>query len=395
MKSRAGRGIVIAFVVAVSLSLSLSLSMAGCGTSSSSPSSSSASDSGTPTDAGQPDAAAATRADGRLASWTTSAPMPTPRANHCSVVANGFLVVIGGNYKPAGKTDFVNIADVHVARIAADGSLGDWKVAGRTPSPVNSCTAASDGKDIYLVDGIFDDVTAGGKVRRAALSDTGDLGAWETLGALPGGVDILYSIARVTAGRLDAFYAELPGSGDGIALAGAPIAGATLGAWQHTTWLTGFRGHPEYAFATLDASLGGASYVYALGGYVSTDGGNDVVADGAAAALDATGAPGKSFAVRPLPKPTSFGQAIAVDDWLFVIGGKDGVLTGAGSADAIAAKIGADGALDPWTSVASLPAGRTSHSVAASGDFVYVTGGGLDAGGLDTVFSARVRFPAP
>jgi hypothetical protein len=319
--------------------------------------------------------------------------MPTPRANHCSVVANGFLVVIGGNYMPAGKTTFVSIADVHVARIAADGSLGAFKVAGKTPSPVNSCTAASDGKDVYLVDGIFDDMTSGGNVRRATLSDDGDLGAWDTLGALPASVDILYSSARVSNGRLDAFYAELPGSGDGIALAGASVDGTTLGPWQHTTWLSGFRGHPQYAFATLDASLGGTSYVYALGGYVSNDAGNDVVADGAGAALDAAGVPGKSFAVMPLPKPRSFGQAVGVDDWLFVIGGKESVFGASGSADVVASKVGAGGALDAWSPVASLPEGRTSHSVALGGDFLYVTGGGFDAGGLDTVFVARVRYP--
>jgi hypothetical protein len=389
MRSRAGRGIVVALLM-------MPAAGAGCGSSGKTTGGAPAGAAdAAPTDAGLPEAGGVTRATGQLASWATSEPMPTPRANHCSVVANGFLVVIGGNYKPAGKTGFVNVADVHVARIAVDGSLGAWKVAGQTPSPVNSCTAASDGKDVYLVDGIFDDLTAGGKVRRATLSDAGDLDAWQTLGALPGGVDVLYSIARVTAGRLDAFYAELPGSGDGIALADVPVTGASLGTWSHTTWLTGFRGHPQYAFATLDGSLGGGSYVYALGGYTSGDAGNDVVADGAAAALDAAGVPGASFAVRPLPKPTSFGQAIAIDDWLFVIGGKSGVLSGEGSADAMAAKIGAGGALDAWTSTASLPAGRTSHSVAAAGDFVYVTGGGFDAGGLDTVFAARVRYPVP
>ena len=370
----------------------------GCGTSSNSTASpaTGGGDAGS-SDAGAADAAVPTRATGQLASWTTSAPLPTPRANHCSVVANGFLVVIGGNYMPAGKTSFVSIADVHVARIAADGSLGAFKVAGKTPSPVNSCTAASDGKDVYLVDGIFDDMTSGGKVRRATLSDDGDLGAWDTLGALPSGVDILYSTARVSSGRLDAFYAELPASGDGIALAGASIDGATVGAWQHTTWLTGFRGHPQYAFATVDASLGAAagSYVYALGGYVSGDAGNDVVADGAGAVLDGTGAPGKSFSVTPLPKPRSFGQAVAVDDWLFVIGGKESVFGASGSADVVASKIGAGGALGAWSPVASLPAGRTSHSLAASGDYLYVTGGGFDAGGLDTVFVARVRYPVP
>jgi hypothetical protein len=59
----------------------------------------------------------------------------------------------------------------------------------------------------------------------------------------------------------------------------------------------------------------------------------------------------------------------------------------------VASKIGAGGALGGWARVGALPAARTSHSVAASGDFLSVTGGGFDAGGLDTVFIARVRFP--
>ena len=371
MDARWGRGfVVLSFLV-------------GCS------SSSSTAVDGTAPDASSGPAVPTSRANGTLTSWTTAAPMPTPRGNHCAVAANGFLVVIGGNYKPAGKTDFVNIADVHVARIAADGSLGAWKLAGKTPSPVNSCTAASDGKDVYLVDGIFDDMNAGSKVRRATLSDAGDLGAWDELGPLPNGVRVLYSNAAVTNGHLQAFEARLPNDGNAIALVGAPVSGTSLGAWQQTSWLTGFRGHPQYAFAT----TAGASYVYALGGYSSGDTGNTVLADGAGAALGANGTPGKSFTVRALPKPTSFGQAIAVDDYLFVIGGKDGVLTGTGSADVFVAKIGDGGALDPWTTVKPLPQGRTSLAVAMSGDFVFVTGGGFDAGGLDTVFSARVRFP--
>jgi hypothetical protein len=56
-----------------------------------------------------------------------------------------------------------------------------------------------------------------------------------------------------------------------------------------------------------------------------------------------------------------------------------------------AAKIGEGGVVGDWSVVASLPQGRTSHAIAAHGDFLYVTGGGYDAGGLDSVWSARVR----
>lgn len=335
-------------------------------------------------------APAPNRATGALGEWETLAPMPTPRGNHCAVAANGFLVVIGGNYKPKGAKDFVTTADVHVAPIAADGSLGAWTLAGKTPSPVNSCTAASDGKDVYLVDGIFDDEAAGGKARRATLSEAGALGAWQELGALPEGVRVLYSNAVVVDGALRAFHARLPDAGDGIALASAPIAGAALGAWQQSTWLTGFRGHPQYALATI---AGGGTYVYAMGGYSSGNTGNAVLADGAGARLDPAGVPGKSFPVRALPKPTSSGQALAIDGYVFVVGGKDEVLTGKGRGDAFAAKIGEDGTLEPWSTLPALPQGRTSLALTGHGDFIYVTGGGFDAGGLDTVYSARVRFP--
>jgi hypothetical protein len=356
--------------------------LAGCGSSSSS----------SPANADAPDAAPPpSRATGDLASWQTLTPMPVARANHCAVAANGYLVVIGGNYKPAGKPDFVNLADVHVARIAADGTVGEWKLAGKTPSPVNSCTAAADGKNVYLVDGIFDSDAAGGVVRRAPLSDDGVLGEWQSLGALPKDVRILYSNAVVTNGTLNAFYAKLPDAGDGIVLASVSVTGAELGAWQQKTWLKGFRGHPQYALAT----VGSSSFVYALGGYSGGNAGNSVLADGAGAALDAQGVPGASFVARTLPKPTSNGQAVAVDDWIFVVGGKDDVLAGKGRPDVYAANIVEGGSLDAWRTVAALPEGRTSLAVALYGDFIYATGGGFDAGGLDSVYSARVRFPAP
>jgi hypothetical protein len=338
--------------------------------------------------------APAARANGTIGEWQTLGAMPTPRGNHCAVVAKGWLIVIGGNYKPVGASEFETSSDVHAAKIAKDGSLGPWKLAGKTQSPVASCTAATDGNDVFLVDGIFDGQATGdapNKVRRATLAEDGTLGELREIGSLPEGVRVLYSYAAVDDGTLRAFHAKLPESGDGVALVRAPVAGDGLGKWEETTWLTGFRGHPQYAVARTDAG----SFVYALGGYASAEKKNAVLADGAGASLDQSGAPGKSFTVKPLPKPTAFGKAVAVDDWVFVVGGKDGVIDGKGRGDVFASKVGDGGGLDAWTSLAPLPQGRTSHAVVVSGDFLYVVGGGYDAGGLDTVFSARIRFPSP
>jgi hypothetical protein len=327
-------------------------------------------------------------ANGTLESWTTLDAMPTPRGNHCAAALKGWLVVVGGNYKPKGADAFKTVADVHAAKIDADGKLGPWILAGKTPSPVASCTAASDGNDLYLVDGIYEGEAETSVVRRATLDADGTLGTWQSLGSLPKGVRLIYSYASITDGSLRAFTAKLPDSGNGISLVRASIGSGELGAWEDTMWLTGFRGHPQYAVAQTKSG----SFVYALGGYAGADKGNEVLADGAGARLDDRGAPGDSFKVSALPKPTAFGKAVAVDDWIFVVGGKDGVLDGKGRTDVFAAHVESDGTLGSWSSVAALPQGRTSLAVVLAGDFLYVLGGGYDAGGLDTVFSARVRF---
>jgi hypothetical protein len=320
------------------------------------------------------------RANGTLGEWQSLPDLPTPRGNHCAVVANGFIVVIGGNYKPKRAADFVTTDEIHAAKLEADGSIGEWKLAGKTPSPVSSCTAATDGKDVYLVDGIYDDEAAGGKVHVAHMAESGELDAWRDGGALPSGVSVLYSQATVVDGELRAFHARLPDDGDGIGLVRGRDATFT-----ESTWLDGFRGHPQYVFA--------GEYIYALGGYAGANKDNEILASGAGAKLDASGTPGESFTVAALPKATAFGKAIAVDDWIFVVGGKEEIMSGKGRADVFAAKIDtATGALGEWSAVSALPQGRTSHALVTSGNYLYVVGGGYDAGGLDSVFSTQVRF---
>jgi hypothetical protein len=331
----------------------------------------------------------AARATGALGDVQVLAPMPTPRGNHCTVATTKYLVVIGGNYKPKGASAFVSTDEVHAARFEADGSLGPWQLAGRTRGPVSSCTAAADGDDVWLLDGIFDDETTKAGVRRATIGDDGKLSPWEDAGALPAGVRIPYSSATVKSGVLRAFQVRLPDAGDDVSILRASLQGGSLTGFATSTVAKGFRGHPQYAFVTLPDG----DAAYSLGGYDSTKNGNAVVADGAGGRLDASGALTKTLAVASLPKPTAFGQAVGVDDWVFVVGGKDQVLTGAGRPDVVAAQVASDGTIGAWRSVGALPQGRTAHRVVVHGDFMYVTGGGYDAGGLDTVFAARVRFP--
>lgn len=336
-------------------------------------------------------------ANGTVDAFQEVTAMPTPRGNHCTVAVGGWLVVIGGNYKPAGKQEFVTTDLIHAAKIGEDGTLGGWKVAGKAPLAVSSCTAAADGKQIYILDGIYEKEAEGAPrtVRRATLGDDGTLGGWENAGTLPIGVRVLYSAADVSKGALRAFHVRLPNDGDAVSFVRAPIASDGANAWQDAKWLTGFRGHPQYAFA--ETPVG--AFLYALGGYAGPDKGNAMLATGAGAKLDESGMPGAAFPVRDLPQPMGFGEAVAVDRWLFLVGGKGSIFPtdackscATARADVLAAPIADDGSLGEWKTVATMPQGRSAHTVVVSGDFLYVVGGAFDAGGVTTVWSARVRF---
>ena len=327
------------------------------------------------------DAGPATHANGTLSAWQTLASMPLPRANHCSVTIGSWLVVIGGNY--AAEGGFVTTDTVHVASIQSGGTIGAWSQAGATPSPVYECTAVSSGTTLYVVDGIYDDSSKGAQVWSADLSAQGKLGAWTSLGPLPGQERALYSDAWIYGGTLYAMDANL--TGDVMEMLRAPLGTSGLGSWSQDLWLPGFRGHPQYAFT--------GGFVYVLGGYVSDDAGNlPVVADVDGAPIKSDGSVGSSFTTTALPTPVAFGTVAAVDDYLFLVGGKDATFSGMGQTQTASAQVAASGQLATWAQQAPLPQGRTNHAMAVGGDYVFVTGGGFQGPGLDTVFSARVRF---
>lgn len=354
-------------------------------------------------DAGSDTAAAATKANGSVGAFSNGPAMPKPRANHCAVATNGFLVVVGGNYKDTAKNAFVSLDEIDAAPVAADGSLGDWKQIGTTPSPVISCTATANGSTIYLLDGIYDDTTVGGKVYSATIGADGMLSAFQSIGALPATSDVYSSTAWIDgpAGSetLSVFNSYLPsGPVDDAGFeitddAGNPIitdAGAltilttSLAslAWNETPFLPAFRGEPQLAYTQ--------GFVYALGGYSgAADGGPPDLPE--QVNVEARGSAG-AHATTPLPKATMFGSAVAVDGYLFLFGGRDDIFSGTPRADVLSAPIASDGTLGAWTAQTPMPAPRTNGSVVTYGDFAYVTGGGNDGPGLDSVFYARVRF---
>jgi hypothetical protein len=320
-------------------------------------------------------------ANGELEPWQAAAPLPTARANHCSAVVGDTLLVIGGNRKVG--SDFVKTDEIHAATIAPDGTL-TWTLAGHAPSPVTECTATADGNTLYLIDGLYDRESDGRTVFTATLDPAthavSPLAAFATLPQIA-----ISSEAAVRNGALLMMDTVLP-TEDG-AMGGKTVTlrtPTTAPAWVTDDWAIGFRAQAEYAFTD--------HFAYTLGGY-KADSGNPTTAEVFVAGFGKDGAMAPGVATTALPTPVTFGEATAVDDYLFVAGGRDRVFGASGSTAVYAAHALPDGTLEAWQPVAALPMGRTNHELAVLGDFLVVTGGAVNGPGDANVFVARVRFP--
>lgn len=296
-----------------------------------------------------------TAATGQLEAWTAGPALPTPRANHCSAAIGDWVLAIGGNFKQANG-EFAKTDEIHTA------------------SPVTECSATTDGARLYVIDGIYDVEADGRQVFVAAFDQT--TGLLETLtstSTLP--TAVISSEAVVRDDRLLVMDTLLPAEGDQTVTYTFEAA-----AWTTADWGIGFRAQAEYAFSD--------RFAYTLGGYTGGEG-NPASAEVFVASLDITGI----RATTPLPEPVIFGEAVAVDDWVFVVGGRAQVFGGTASTKVYAAQAAADGSLGAWSEAAALPRARTNHELVLVGDYLVVLGGADAAGGDANVVWTRVRFP--
>lgn len=316
-------------------------------------------------------------ATGVVSAWVAGPALPTARANHCSAAIDDWVLVIGGNHKQADGT-FVKTDEIHAAQMSAAGELGPWQLAGRTPSPVSECTATADGLSLYILDGLYDVESDARKVFTATLDVEGMLSPLVPIATLP---DIAISSESVVRdGQLLMMDTVLPADGDKTVTLRTAIAGG--GEWSTDDWQIGFRAQAQYAFTD--------RFAYTLGGYGGAAG-NPVSDEVFVATIGNDGTIGAGRPTTKLPAPTSFGEAIAVDDFVFVVGGK-GEVFGSASTAVYAAHVEADGSLGAWTTT-QLPMARTNHELVLVGDYLVVPGGASSGGGDANVLVARVRFP--
>jgi hypothetical protein len=114
-----------------------------------------------------------------IAEWTESAPLPAARAGLAIAQSDRFVIVSGGK-----DTMQRTMADVFVAPIAADGTLGAWRSTTALPAPRFHHTMFLRGNDLYVIGGLEAAVSVDA-VLRARVGADGAIERWETLAPLP------------------------------------------------------------------------------------------------------------------------------------------------------------------------------------------------------------------
>jgi hypothetical protein len=310
-------------------------------------------------------------ATGELEPWTATAALPTPRANHCMAVIDDHLFVIGGNHAD-GAGGFVKTDEIHMATLVY-GVVTDWTLAGHTPSPVTECSATASGSSLYVLGGIYDDDAHRGNVWTATF-DGNALSSMTALTSIPS--DAATSMeAAVRDGQLLVSETRIPQSGDMTRTLVLDLATTT---WTTRDWGIGFRAQSQVAFS--------GEFIYTIGGY--HDPALGTVADVSFQSI----ADGSTRATLELPTQLGFGEAVAVDDWLFVVGGRAQVFGAPGTSTVFAGKLADSGDVTEWLPLAALPMARTNHELAVVGDYLVLTGGAVMGPGDDTVWTSRGRF---
>jgi len=86
-------------------------------------------------------------ADGTLAGWNQTVPLPQPESNFGAIAANGFVFSIGGNN---GRNA---TSSSYIGAVNGNGSLGSWASGTPLPLPIYTFAVANNSSYIFLTGG--------------------------------------------------------------------------------------------------------------------------------------------------------------------------------------------------------------------------------------------------
>ena len=252
--------------------------------------------------------------DGSIGPWTANPnPLPAVRLFHTSVVANGYVYVIGGRTAGGGTS----VSTVYYAKLNADGSIGPWNTTTSLPFGGTKAASVVANGYVYVIGG-DQNGTLQGSFEYAKLNADGTLGPWVTNATgVPdaGGIDApsavvangyLYVIGGTsgTSGGTTStvYYASINANG-------------SIGSWSTTASLP----------TTLDKSAGAVvanGNIYQLGGF----NGSNPISSVFYAKVQSNGTLGAwATNANSLPDTRDFAASTLANGYVYVLGGNNGV----------------------------------------------------------------------
>lgn len=313
---------------------------------------------------------------GWVEGWQEVAPFSHPRRALAASVANGYLYVVGG-------VDAQNqyVRPVEFARILADGRLGPWKETSALLKGRFYLAATSHDGYLYALGGgggsLGDDNVPLASVERAKINADGSLQAWQQHSYLTTprrGLKATVINHRLYA--IGGYNGQFLKSTEFIAL----NPGAQPAQWQLATQLAQV---DRYIHAA--ATLG--KRIFLLGGHVQKDGPmsyGDV--ESTITRADGQLAPWQIASTR-LRTARFIASAFAVDNYLYIVGGHNGVQR---LASVEMAHTTASGEVTAWTPQPSLNHKRSATAAAINGHYIYIAGGMDDQGVLNSVEMTQI-----
>ena len=315
---------------------------------------------------------------GLAAPWVQTTSLPDAYIGHSLVSASNYLYQAGGASDANGFPDGTN---VFYAQIHSDGTIGAWTNTSSLPESVFSHASVAANGFIYVLGGAhynpIDNVFLTNKVYYAKINSDGSLGFWKTASPLPG------IRSGLSASAWNNRIYVIGGTDDtdisSNVFSATIQADGSLSAWTIQASL------PVAVSAQAEGANG---FLYALSGLINN--GNNIQKTIYYSKINADGTLAGWNSTTPLPQPESYFGAVAANGFIFTFGGFNG---SAPTSSFYVAAVNGDGSLGSWVSGTSLPYTLYYHAVAASGSYIFFTGGASDVQNYGDVYS--MALPAP
>lgn len=277
--------------------------------------------------------------------------------------------VFGGSEGELSNTATTISGLTLVPNTTSTNSIAAWTDTTALPSAHAEIASAVYNGYLYVLGGVAFNpgIQLTSTVRYAPISSDGTIGAWGATTALPeAGVN--YSAATY----VDKIYVVFSGGSSTVMY--APInTNGTIGSWINTSALPSAVGNMRKSFTIYEGYLYVAGFSNSSTVYY--------------AKLNTDGSVGAWSSTTALPDGRAVGLVLASNGFLYHIAGKNS--GGVADNDVYYAPINSDGTIGAWGSTTVFPAAGYDHDGAASGGYLYVTGGEMAGNSTSTVYYAK------